>query len=485
MQNIWSITGRSLAVSTLTIALAACQSMRGPEPAVKADIPANYTSSQTSQGKSIAEQGYKDFFANKNLIQVIDLALNNNRDLRTAMLNIEKAQAQYRITENNRLPTLGGSTTFDRFKSSQSNFNAISSYSVGLAVTSYELDFWGRVKNLKDAALDNYLSLQSTRDATQISLIGSVSEAWLNYAYANANLKLAEDTLKTQLEAYQLNKKRFDIGIDSEVPLRQAQISVETARADLANYKTQVMQAANALNLLVGQAVPESLLPKSQITQVSKETLFSTGLSSDLLANRPDLQQAAYNLSAMGANIAVAKAQLYPTISLTSSAGFASTDLSNLFKSGSLAWSFAPSLNIPIFDWGTRKANIKVSQVNQEIALSTYEKAIQTAFKEVNDALATKENIGERLQAQRSLVDATNRTYALSSARYRAGVDGYLTVLNAQKDAYSAQKGLLALQQANLNNQIELYKTLGGGVKTYSTDTVIHNTSTTGVITQQ
>ncbi|MBF7683385.1 AdeC/AdeK/OprM family multidrug efflux complex outer membrane factor [Acinetobacter sp. B5B] len=481
MQNIWSITGRSLAVSTLAIALAACQSMRGPEPAVKADIPANYASSNQAQGKSIAEQGYKDFFSDARLIQVIDLALNNNRDLRTAVLNIEKAQAQYRITENNRLPTLNGSTTFNRVQSADTGYNPISVYSVGLAVTSYELDFWGRVKSLKDAALDNYLALQSTKDATQISLISSVSEAWLNYSYASANLKLAEDTLKTQLEAYQLNKKRFDVGIDSEVPLRQAEISVETARADVGNYKTQMMQASNALNLLVGQSVPKQLLPSTNIKQVTKENVFSTGLSSDLLTNRPDLQQAAYSLSAMGANIGAAKAQLYPNISLTSSAGLASTDLSDLFKSGSFIWSVAPSLNIPIFDWGTRKANIKIAKINQEIALASYEKSIQTAFREVSDALATKQNIGERLQAQNNLVNATNRTYALSNARYRAGIDGYLTVLSAQKDAYNAQKSLLALEQSALNNQVELYKTLGGGVKMYTTDQLVHQAASADI----
>lgn len=478
MQHIWSITGRSLAVSTLALALAACQSMRGPEPVAKSDIPSDYAS-QHNAGKSIAEQGYKDFFADQRLTQVIDLALNNNRDLRTAILNIQKAQAQYRITQNNRLPTLDGTGSFAR-QNTQFQFGEykpISIYSATVGITSYELDFWGRLKSLKDAALDNYLGLQSTRDATQISLISQVSEAWLSYSYANASLKLAEDTLRTQLDAYKLNKKRFDVGIDSEVPLRQAQISVETARADVGNYKTQVAQARNALNLLVGQPVSESLLPKETVTKISNETVFATGLSSDLLYNRPDIQQSAYALSAAGANIGAAKAQLFPTISLTSTAGYGSTDLSSLFRSGSFVWSFAPSLNLPIFDWGTRKANIKISKVEQEIALSTYEKTIQTAFKEVSDALATRENLDERLQAQRALVKATNRTYDLSSARYRAGIDGYLTVLNSQKDAYAAEQSLLALQLIALNNQIELYKTLGGGVKAYTADQTYHQQS--------
>ncbi|MEB5475800.1 AdeC/AdeK/OprM family multidrug efflux complex outer membrane factor [Acinetobacter sp. ESL0695] len=483
MQNIWSITGRSIAVSSLAFALAACQSMRGPEPVVKSDIPTDYAT-QHSSGVSIAEQGYKDFFSNPQLVKVIDLALQNNRDMRTAILNIQKAQAQYNITENNRLPTLGTSAEFDRSRSkSVLTGQPVTGnvYSAGLAVTSYELDFWGRLKSLKDAALDSYLAMQSTRDATQISLISQVAEAWLQYSYANANLKLAEDTLKTQMQAYNLNKKRFDVGIDSEVPLRQAQISVETARADVGTYRTQAAQAQNALNLLVGQSVPTELLPNSTIRSVTNEKTFATGLSSDLLNNRPDIQQSAYSLSAAGANIGAAKAQLFPTISLTSSAGLASSELSDLFKSGSFIWSVAPSLNLPIFDWGTRKANVKISKVNQELALASYEKTIQTAFKEVSDALATRANIGERLDAQRSLVSATNRTYQLSNARYRAGVDGYLNVLTAQKDAYTAQQALLSLELSNLNNQIELYKTLGGGVKAYSTDQTYHQPSSAEV----
>ena len=191
-----------------------------------------------------------------------------------------------------------------------------------------------------------------------------------------------------------------------------------------------------------------------------------------MLNNRPDIKAAEYQLSAAGANIGAAKAQLYPTISLTGSAGYASTDLSNLFKAGNAAWSIGPNISLPIFDWGTRKANIKISETDQKIALANYEKSVQSAFREVNDALATRANIGDRLTAQRRLVDATNTTYKLSNARFRAGIDSYLTVLDAQRSAYSAEQGLLLLQQANLNNQVELYKTLGGGLKTNTSDTV-------------
>ena len=464
-----------IAVSALTLALAACQSMRGPEPVTKTDVPMQYASN--NQGTSIASQGYKNFFSDARLVQVLDLAIANNRDLRTAVLNIQKVQDQYQITKNNQLPTIGSSAGYTRSSTLSTGYKATDVYNIGLGVTSYELDFWGRVKSLKDAALDNYLATQSARDATQISLISQVAEAWLNYSYATANLQLAQQTLTAQENAYALNKKRFDVGIDSEVPLRQAQISVETARADVANYKTQIAQAQNLLNLLVGQNVPNDLLPKQIVRSVTQQNVLTSGLPSDLLQNRPDIQQAQYQLSAAGANIGAAKAKLFPTISLTSSAGLASTELSNLFKSGSFVWSVAPSLDLPIFDWGTRKANIRISQTDQQLYVASYEKAVQTAFREVSDALATRQNIGDRLTAQRNLVQATNRNYQLSTARFRAGIDNYLTVLTSQQNLYSAQLGLLALEQANLNNQVELYKTLGGGVKTYTADQIQHQPS--------
>lgn len=472
MQNLWSHTGRGIAVSALALALTACQSMRGPEPVTQASIPSSYTAA--ASGTSVAEQGYKDFFADQRLLQVLDMALNNNRDLRTATLNIQRAQQAYQITENNQLPTIGASGSVLR---QDQGGGAQTRYNVGLGVTAYELDFWGRVRSLKDNALDNFLATQSSRDATQIALIGQVAQAWLNYSFANANLKLAEQTLKAQLESYNLNKKRFDVGIDSELPVRQAQISVETARNDVANYKTQVAQAQNLLNLLVGQPVPANLLPAQRITRITSNTAIGAGLPSDLLVNRPDVRAAEYRLSAAGANIAAARARLFPTISLTGSAGYASADLSDLFKSGNFVWSIGPSLDIPIFDWGTRQANIRISETDQQIALSDYEKSIQTAFREVNDALAVRENIGDRIAAQRRLVEATNTTYRLSEARFRAGIDSYLTVLDAQRASYAAEQGLLLLEQANLNNQVELYKTLGGGLKANTSDQVTQQPS--------
>lgn len=458
-----TVLSRGLLVSTLSIALTACMNMQAPKPVIKSDIPQNF--SQTRVGTSIANQGYKQFFADTRLLQVIEISLNSNRDLRTATLNIQRAQQQYQISKNDQLPTIGANGSAVRQVNPSANpNNPYSTFQVGLGMTAYELDFWGRVKSLKDVALNNYFATQSAQEAMQISLVSQVSQAWLDYAYAKANLNLAEQTLKAQLDSYNLNKKRFDVGIDSEVPLRQAQISVETARNDVAAYKTQVAQAHNLLDLLAGQTIPKSLLPDHAILNITQEKIFATGLSSDLLNNRPDLKGAEYQLQAAGANVGAAKARMFPTISLTGSAGSASADLKDLFKSGGFSWSIGPSIDLPIFDWGTRKANIKISKIDQNIALSNYEKAIQSAFREVNDALAAHAHIDERLAAQHRLVSATETTYKLSTARFRAGIDSYLTVLDAQRSAYAAQQGLLILEQSKLNNQIELYKALGGGL---------------------
>ncbi|EKU58195.1 putative outer membrane efflux protein OprM [Acinetobacter sp. WC-323] len=462
-----TVLSRGLLVSTLSIALTACMNLQAPQPVIQSDIPQKF--SQTTTGNSIANCGYQQFFSDVRLLQVIEISLNHNRDLRTATLNIQRAQQQYQISKNDQLPTIGATASALRQVNPAVNpNNPYSTFQVGLGVTAYELDFWGRVQSLKDAALNHYLVTQSARDATQISLVSQVSQAWLNYAFAQASLNLAEQTLKAQLDSFNLNKKRFDVGIDNEVPLRQAQISVETARNDVATYKTQVAQAQNLLNLLAGQTIPQNLLPHQAVKTISAESRFATGLSSDLLNNRPDLKTAEYQLRAAGANIGAAKARMFPTISLTGSAGYASADLKDLFKSGGFSWSVGPSIDLPIFDWGTRKANIKISETEQKIAVSDYEKAIQSAFREVNDALAARAHIDERLSAQRRLVGATETTYKLSTARFRAGIDSYLTVLDAQRSAYTAQQGLLMLEQTKLNNQIELYKALGGGLSRYS-----------------
>lgn len=470
--------GRGLALSVLTLAIAGCQNLRSPEPASTVVIPPAYINIPNAytgaQGTSIANQGWKDFFKDARLHQLIELGLANNRDLRTTALNIERARQQYRISENALLPTVDLSTNVSRQVTAQSR-DASTVYSVGLGVTAYELDLFGRVRNLKDAALDSFLATRSAYDSTQISLIGQIAQVWLALSYDAAQLKLAQQTLSSQQEAYRLNQRRFEVGIDSEVTVRQAQITVETARADVAAFQTQIAQDRNLLELLVAQQVPNTLLPDTQIQQVTNQSVLGAGLPSDLLRNRPDIIGAEYQLRATGGNLGAARARLYPSISLTGSAGLASTDLSDLFKSGAFVWNIGPRLDLPIFDAGTRQANVKIAEVDQQIALNNYEKSVQTAFREVSDTLATRATINDRLSAQTRLVEATATNYRLSEARFRAGIDNYLTVLDAQRSQYAAQKSLLSLQQANLSSQIDLYKVLGGGVQTTVVPTVTTN----------
>nr|WP_174506201.1 AdeC/AdeK/OprM family multidrug efflux complex outer membrane factor [Acinetobacter sp. Marseille-Q1620] len=463
MSNI-NLVKNTLSFFTLPFVLSACVNLQSPEPAEHANIPLSFYSS--TNGQSIAQQSYKTFISDQRLLQVIQLALDNNRDLRTAVLNIQKAQQQYQITQNDQLPNIGVSASvireIDSFKNPN---NPYSTYQVGVEFTDYELDLWGRLKSLKDSALNQYLATQNNRDAVQISLIAQVSNAWLNYALASAQLKLAEQTVQTQLQSYEMIKKRFKAGVDNELPLHQSEILLETSRNDVANFKTQILQAENLLNLLVGQQVPKNLLSDQSIASISNETVFTTGLPSDLLNNRPDLKAAQYQLRAAGANIGVAKARLFPNITLTATTGFASTQLKELFNAQSFSWSIGPSLDLPIWDWGTRKAGVKISEIEQQTALAQYEKTIQTAFREVNDALATKMFISDRISAQERLVKSTYRSFQLSQNRFKSGLDSYLAVLDSERSTYAAQQNLLVLQQAKLNNQIELYKSLGGGLE--------------------
>ena len=476
-----------LCVSVLALSLAACSRpvLRDADPMpVATVIPQAYPVDQAKtvdQGPSIAALGWQSFFADPQLKELIQLGLDNNRDLRTATLNIQRARAQYQIRQAAQLPTVAanGSVT-EQGNTDDSN----TAYSVGLGTTAYEIDLWGRVANLKDAALQNYLATQSAQQATRISLIGQIAQAYLALAFDQQQLKLAEQTLKAQQDSLNLNIKRQDVGIASAVPVRQSQISVETARLAIGNYQTQIAQDRNLLALLIAQPVPSNLMPTAAPAQIVRPTVLGTGLPSDLLRNRPDLAQAEYSLRAAGANIAAARAAFYPTISLTGNLGFSSSSLSDLFKSGAFNYGIGPSINLPIFDGGARQANLDVSKADQQIALSSYESAIQSAFREVSDVLATRSTLSDRLGAQNRLVAATQSNYDLAQARYRAGLDNYLTVLDAQRSLFTAQQAQISLQQSALISQVNLYKVLGGGsVDQAPTDTasmVTTDTTTVG-----
>ncbi len=430
-------------------------------PAYKAPADA------TTAGKQAADIPWQDFFIEPHLRQVIELALKENRDLRVAVLNIEKTRAQYQIQRADLLPTVNGTAgaTIQRLPadlSSTGRARTSEQYSVGLGVSSYELDLFGRVRSLKDQALEEYLATEQARRAVQISLVAEVANAWLTLAADRERLKLAQETLASQQESYQLIQHRFDAGASSQLDLRQAQTRVEAARVDSALYTAQLAQAVNALNLLVGAAVPADLLP-SELGAITAMQELPVGLPSEVLLKRPDILQAEGLLKAANANIGAARAAFFPRIGLSASFGTASAKLTDLFMPGSAAWNFVPQISVPLFDTGRNLASLKVSEANRHIAVAQYEKAIQTAFREVADTLANNGTLDEQLQAQQALAEASADSYRLSEARYDKGVDSYLTVLDSQRSTYSAQQGLISVRLAKLANQVTLYKVLGGG----------------------
>jgi multidrug efflux system outer membrane protein len=426
--------------------------------------------------KPAAQIAWRDYFSDPDLRDVIALALANNRDLRVSALNIETARAQYDIQTAALLPTLSANVSESAARTpgsvvaaesggaAGSNRAAIShTYSGGLALASYELDFFGKLRNLSQAGLETYLGTEEARRAQQIALVSQVAIAWLTLAADQQRLKLAGETVASQQLSYDLSKKRLEAGATSGVDVYTAQTSVETARNDQAVYTAQVAIDMDALVLLVGAPLPERLQPKGELDTVTQLAEIPAGLPSDLLQSRPDILQAERSLRAANANIGVARAAFFPSISLTASGGSESTTLHGLFKGGSGAWSFAPSINLPIFDGGVNRANLKIARVSDQIAVATYEKAIQSAFGEVADALATRGTIDARMASQQSLVEAATKSYRIYDARYRQGADTYLNALIAQRTLYSAQQGLITTRLARSSNAVTLYKVLGGG----------------------
>ena len=412
--------------------------------------------------------GWRNFFVDARLQGVVELALANNRDLRVAALNIERARAQYGIARAGLFPTIdagaGGSRSRTPGSLSTSGEARISSqYSADLGMTAYELDLFGRVRNLGEAALQSYFETEENRRSTQISLVASVATAWLQLAADEQRLQLARSTLESQRKSFDLIQRSHALGSQSGLALAQSQSTVEAARADAAAFDSQVEQDRNALALLVGATPPAELLPTTTTADAAQLLVPPAGLSSNVLQQRPDVRAAEHALRASNADIGAARAAFFPRIALTASAGTASSTLSGLFTSGSKAWSFAPSISVPIFDGGANRSNLKVAEAQQKIQLATYEKTVQTAFREVADALAERRTLAERLDAQRSLLGATSRSFELSQSLFRSGASSFLDVLDAQRAHYAAQQTLIGLQLTEQTNRLTIYKTLGGG----------------------
>jgi multidrug efflux system outer membrane protein len=454
-------------ILALPLALSACTNfLRQPDPLPASNLtsaayPTLLNQTLSPSDTSIAAKGWSDYFSDPKLKQLIQLALDNNRDMRTAVLNIELARAQYQLAKSPQLPTVGINAGTNTAGTSSRNSTQ---YTAGLGLTSYELDFWGRVANLRDQALQSFFSTESARATTQISIVSQVSQSYLALAFDQQQLKLAQQTYANQQKSYSLNEAQFNAGIISLAPVKQAEISVETAKLAIDSAQTLVAQDRNLLALTIGlPAVPENLIPQGAVVQITTSPLLPAGLPSELLERRPDIAQAEFTLRAAGANIAVARAAFFPKITLTGDVGYSSPSLSNLFKSGSFSWNVGPSITLPIFDNGARKAVLDSARVQQQIDLTAYEKSIQSAFREVADVLAVRATIDDRLASQDRLVNASTVNYNLAQASFKAGVSDYLTVLVAQTSLFSAQQAQITLQQAALLSQVNLYTALGGG----------------------
>jgi multidrug efflux system outer membrane protein len=440
-----------------------------PTPPIPSDWPSGeaYKKTETATDAPIAtELRWQEFFTDGRLQKVIIMALDNNRDLRVAALSVERAKALYGIRRAELFPTVDavGSGVRERVPADiadSGRAKITEQYSADLGVLSWEIDLFGRIRSLKDKALEEYLATEYVRRGTQISLISAVAGTYLLLAADQENLKLARSTLAAQQASHDLIQRRYDIGLTNELDLRRSQTQVDTARRDVALYMQLAAQNENALNLLVGSPVPTELLPPD-LGSVAPLKGISPGMSSDILLHRPDILAAEHQLKAANANIGAARAAFFPTISLTTTVGTVSNELSGLFKAGAATWSFVPQVTMPIFD--TRLwAALRGIKVEREIAVAQYEKAIQTAFKETADALAQRGTVGDQVAAQESLVQASADTYNLTNARYTKGIDSYLSVLDAQRSLFSAQQGLIALRLARLTNQVRLYAVLGGG----------------------
>lgn len=429
--------------------------------------PAYKDAAPAAGAQPVADIAWRDFFADERLRKVIALALANNRDLRVSALNIEKARAQYRIERAALVPHVSAtaSETSSRSVYPIGGGAAFVShqYSANLGIAAYELDFFGKIRNLSEAALQQYLGTEEARRAQQISLVAEVANDYLTLIADKEHLRLAAETLKSQQTSYELSVKRFQAGSASGLDMYDAQTSVEAARRDVALFTAQVAIDQNALTLVAGSPVPADLLPEGPLATVTGLAEIPAGLPSDLLQRRPDVLQAERTLRAANANIGAARAAFFPSISLTASAGTASNALSGLFAAGSSAWSFMPRINLPIFDGGVNRANLAVAKVDRDISVARYEKSIQVAFREVADALAQRGTLEERLASQQALVDAAAKSYRIHDARYKEGAESYLNALISQRTLYAAQQSLINERLSRSANLVTLYKVLGGG----------------------
>ncbi|MEP6791857.1 MAG: efflux transporter outer membrane subunit [Ramlibacter sp.] len=448
-----------IAVIACTALLAAC-SMKPAYQRPDAPVPASWPRDAATGGPVAADIEWQAFFTDPRLRELVALSLQGNRDLRVAVLSIEQARAQYQIRNADRLPTVNAQATGSRTPAANDTITSV--YTVGLGITAWEIDFFGRIASLSEAALAQYLATEEGRKAAQIALVSAVANAYLSLVADQELLEITRQTLVTREDSLRLARLRFENGVTSELDLRQAQTLTEGARVTLAQQERQRMLDENALALLIGQPLPAGFATTAAIDSVNLPDL-PAGAPSDLLTRRPDIRQSEQQLIAANANIGAARAAFFPRISLTAGIGTASNQLSGLFSSGSWGWTLAPQLVLPIFDSGRNQAGLASANAGRDIAVAQYEKAIQTAFREVADALAGRATLGEQLRAQRAVAEAEAVRTRLSDLRYTNGVASYLDLLDAQRSLFIARQALVQTRLAQLQNQVLLYKALGGG----------------------
>lgn len=458
---------RRLGLAALLFALGGCTTLAPDYERPQLPVPASLDGT-ANPAAAYAPLAWRAVFADPQLRQVIELALANNRDLRVALLNIEKARAQYRIQRADSWPSvnLNGQHSASRAVAGEDGTQVNRGSSLQAGLSSWELDLFGRLRSLNQQALETYLATEQTQRSTQLSLMAETASAWLEIAASKQRLAVAQDTLASQQHTLKLTRAMHEEGVVSGVDLASVQASVESARVDVSTYETDLAQARNALDLLTGMPVPAGLLPDAGHGAMQASVALSAlpaGLPSTVLLQRPDVQAAEHALMAANANIGAARAAFFPRISLTAGAGIGSQGLSDLFDGGGhRIWSFVPSITLPIFNAGALRAELDVATVSRDINVAQYERAIQTAFRETADALAVRQRIAERLDAQQALVAANQRSYDLADARYRNGVDSYLETLTAQRSLYSARQGLIGLRLEEAINRITLFRVLGG-----------------------
>jgi multidrug efflux system outer membrane protein len=409
-----------------------------------------------------ADLPWHTFFAENRLKKLIQLALANNRDLRVAVLNVEKSQAQYRVTKSSSYPGVDAGGSYSRSHAAGATLNY---WNANIGSTAYEVDLFGKVRSLNEQALETYLATTEAQRSARISLVSEVAAQYFSICQAEEQLKLARQTLAVVQGSYDLNKARLNAGESNELDFRTAEGQVQNAEINILTYERLVAQGYNALTLLVGQPLPSNLPPSRSLGDTGILANIPAGLPSDLVKRRPDILQAERTLRAANANIGAARAAYFPSVTLTGSAGSTSSDFSKLFSGGTGSWSFSPQINVPIFSGGQNTANLNAAKVSTRIEVANYEKSIQTAFREVADALVATGSYSKQANAQSALIDSQQKRFDLANSRYLQGEDSYLNVLSAQQDLYGARQGLIDSQYNTLVSRVSLYKALGGGWK--------------------